>query len=108
MLRRQIAGENNSWAVRWHASLLLHQKLSINTNPPLVSNDGFDGSGTHSGGGGRYHTAVAPYPLYADPIAPTSEDPEAYHILRRYYVRTNNKVMKGWYKLKELWQRYFG
>ena len=108
MLRRQIAGENNSWAIRWHASLLLHQKLSVNSNPPLVSNDGFDGSGTHSGGGGRYHTAVAPYPLYADPIAPTSEDPEAYHILRRYYARTNNKVMKGWYKLKELWQRYFG
>lgn len=108
MLRRQIAGQNNSWAVRWHASLLLHQKLSINCNPPLTANEGFDNSGTHSGGGGRYHTAVAPYPLYANPIAPKAEDPRALRRLQNYYLRTNNKLAKGWYKLKELWQRYFG
>lgn len=108
MLRRQISGQNDSWAVRWHASLLLHHKLSINTNPPLTTNEGFDNSGTHSGGGGRYHTALSPYPLYADPHTPEREEPQALRILQNYYLRTNNKLVKGWYKLKELWQKYFG
>lgn len=102
MLRQQTEGKNNSWAVRWHASLFLRGKLSINSNPPLAANGGFDGSGTHSGGGGRYWTPVSPFPLYAGDDIPTSESQEARNILRRYYMLTNNKVMKGWYKLKEL------
>lgn len=102
MLRRQTEGANDSWAVRWHASLLLRGKLSINSTPPLAANGGFDGSGTHSGGGGRYWTPVSPFPLYAGDDRPTSESLEALSILQHYYMRTNNKVMKGWYKLKEL------
>ncbi|MDO5016991.1 MAG: glycosyltransferase [Porphyromonas sp.] len=102
MLRQQIEGKNNSWAIRWHASLLLHQKLSVNSQPPLVANGGFDNSGTHSGGGGRYYTPVSPYPLYAGDTVPTAQDPASRDILMRYYRRHNNKLAKGWYKVKEL------
>lgn len=103
MLRQQTMGRNNSWAIRWHASLFLHGKISINSNPPLSANGGFDGSGTHSGGGGRYWTAVAPYPIYAsEEKSPTMESIGARQILARYYFFHNNKIVKGWYKLKEL------
>lgn len=107
MLRHQIKGLNNSWAIRWHASLLLNNRLSINSNPPLVSNDGFDGSGTHSSGDDRYNTGISPYPVYAiqtDTI-PTEESKLARKVLRNYYRRTNNKCAKGWYKIKEILKR---
>ena len=107
MLRKQVIGENDSWAVRWHASLLLHQKVSINAYPPLVTNTGFDGTGTHSGGGGRYHTALAPYPLYAKASSAATQemhgyDPIAQRHLQRYYRYFNSKLVKGYYKLREL------
>ena len=108
MLRRQTQGLNQSWAVRWHASLVLHGRLSYNVNPPLVSNAGFDGSGTHCANDGQYATSVAPYPIYADlPSLPLKELPLARKVLTRYYLRTNNKAIKGWNKLKDLYRNRF-
>ncbi len=109
MLRRQTLGQNNSWAIRWHASLLIHDKLSVNAYPPMVNNRGFDGTGIHSANDDRYHTPVSPYPIYATPPEEKPvEDPQAYRILKCYYIRTNNKVAKGLLKLKEIWRRFFG
>ena len=42
MLRRQIEGKNNSWAIRWNASLFLKGILSLNVGKSLVQNEGFD------------------------------------------------------------------
>lgn len=47
MLRDQIAGKNNSWAVRWYASAFLKNKLCLYPAQSLVNNIGTDGSGTH-------------------------------------------------------------
>ncbi len=47
MLRAQIAGRNNSWAIRWHASAFLAGLLQLSPGRSLVSNIGFDGTGTH-------------------------------------------------------------
>ena len=47
MLRDQIAGKNNSWAVRWYASAFLKNKLCLYPAQSLVKNIGTDGSGTH-------------------------------------------------------------
>ncbi len=49
MLEDQIAGKNNSWAVRWHASAFLANKLTLYPGKSLVQNIGFDNSGTHCG-----------------------------------------------------------
>lgn len=48
MLRDQIAGKNNSWAVRWHASMYLRNMLTLHPGRSLVVNIGLDGSGVHS------------------------------------------------------------
>ncbi|MDA8090980.1 MAG: hypothetical protein M0Z61_12280 [Nitrospiraceae bacterium] len=49
MLQDQIAGKNDSWAVRWHASVFLKDMLTLYPGASLILNIGFDGSGTHCG-----------------------------------------------------------
>lgn len=47
MLKRQIAGLNDSWAIRWHASAFLKEKLTLYPGKSLIENIGQDKSGTH-------------------------------------------------------------
>ncbi len=47
MLRNQINGNNDSWAVRWYASAVLSRGLTIYPGKSLTKNIGFDGSGVH-------------------------------------------------------------
>jgi putative methyltransferase (TIGR04325 family) len=47
MLTDQIAGSNNSWAIRWYASAFLANKLTLYPSLSLVQNIGLDNSGTH-------------------------------------------------------------
>ncbi len=47
MLRRQARSEVDSWAIRWHASMFLQNRLSVYPSHSLIFNAGFDGSGTH-------------------------------------------------------------
>ncbi len=54
MLEDQIAGRNDSWAIRWHASAFLAGLLTLYPGRSLVRNIGHDGSGTHSGEVGSY------------------------------------------------------
>jgi hypothetical protein len=49
MLRDQISGLNDSWAIRWHASLFLENRLTLYPAKSLINNSGFDGTGTHTG-----------------------------------------------------------
>ncbi|HCE45322.1 MAG TPA: glycosyl transferase [Lentisphaeria bacterium] len=48
MLRDQIRGKNNSWAIRWYASAFLNDKLTLYPGSSLVKNIGLDDSGTHN------------------------------------------------------------
>jgi hypothetical protein len=47
MLREQIAGKRDSWAVRWHASCFLREEVTLYPGRSLVQNIGNDPSGTH-------------------------------------------------------------
>lgn len=49
MLRDQIRGVNDSWAIRWQAAAFLKNKLTLYPGKSFVRNIGFDSSGTHSG-----------------------------------------------------------
>lgn len=89
MLRRQIEGKNNSWAIRWNASLFLADILSLNVGKSLVQNTGFDGSGTHCGGGGLYDSTLWMQPLPVARITPVEENLAARREFRNYYHRTN-------------------
>jgi len=47
MLKDQIEGKNNSWAIRWYASAFLRGLFTLYPRYSLVKNIGMDGSGTH-------------------------------------------------------------
>jgi hypothetical protein len=47
MLDDQIKGYNDSWAIRWHASLVLNNKYCLFPIMPIVRNIGLDNSGVH-------------------------------------------------------------
>jgi hypothetical protein len=48
MLKRQIEGKVDSWAIRWYASAFLLGKVTLYPPSSLIQNIGMDGSGTHS------------------------------------------------------------
>jgi len=58
MLQDQIEGKNNSWAIRWHASCYLKGLLTLYPAKPLITNIGFDNSGTHCGDDDIYNSAL--------------------------------------------------
>ena len=60
MLARQMAGLRDSWAVRWYWSVFKANGLVLFPPVSLVSNTGFDGSGTHGRGLLRKFSKVGP------------------------------------------------
>ena len=106
MLRRQVEGKNNSWAIRWNASLFLQDILSLNVGRSLVQNEGFDGSGTHCGADHLYEARLYKERLRVEKISPVAENLEARKIFERYYARTNSLWAKGMRRLQSLLKTY--
>lgn len=108
MLRRQIEGKNNSWAIRWNASLFLNDILSLNVGKSLVQNEGFDGSGTNCGGGGLYSSNLFMDRIEVKRITPAVENKEARMAYVRYYARTNSFMAKAIRRIKRTLKGDFG
>lgn len=69
MLKGQVAGRNNSWAIRWHASAFLANKLTLYPGRSLVVNIGNDSSGTHCGTTDTYDVALSERPIRVGGVA---------------------------------------
>lgn len=108
MLRRQIEGKNNSWAIRWNASLFLADILSLNAGRSLIRNIGFDGSGTNCGGGGLYDSTLWLNPLPVEKLSPIEENEKAREAFVRYYHRTNCFMAKAIRRIKRTLKGDFG
>lgn len=108
MLRRQIEGKNNSWAIRWNATLFLEDILSLNVGRSLVQNEGFDGTGTNCGGGGLYSSNLHLNKLNVIRINPIEENQEARKAFMRYYGRTNSFWAKAIRRIKRTLKGDFG
>jgi len=59
LLEKQILGEINSWAILWHASMFVQNRLSLYPPYSLVSNEGGDGLGTHFGNNQLYSQKIS-------------------------------------------------
>ncbi len=68
MLINQIKGQNNSWAIRWHASMYLENMFTLYPGRSLVNNIGHDDSGTHSGVTNKYDTIISKEPIEIENI----------------------------------------
>lgn len=58
MLKDQISGANDSWAIRYYISMFLENSFFLYPNKSLIENIGFDNSGTHCGPDNYYSTSV--------------------------------------------------
>jgi hypothetical protein len=63
MLEDQIAGRNNSWAIRWHASAFVKNMLTLYPGKSLVNNIGHDSSGTHCESSEQYNAVISNAPI---------------------------------------------
>lgn len=82
MLRNQIKGKNNSWAIRWYASAFLKDKLTLYPGRSLVLNIGNDGSGTHCSATNAFTSDISDIPVKVELI-----DVEENLLARRQYIR---------------------
>ena len=93
MLRRQIAGQNDSWAIRWYASAFLRGKLTMYPRESLIKNIGQDNSGTHSGNSRAKDAAMAKEKIKISKI-PTEENMAARKILTKYFKSMKPGLIK--------------
>jgi len=88
------SGKNNSWAIRWYASIFLQGGLTLNPTRSLIQNIGNDGSGIHSNNEDIYQV-----PIYKEAITyfpdELTESAEAHQVIKHFL-----KNRKG-----SLWQR---
>lgn len=68
MLIDQIAGVNDSWAIRWYASAFLQEKLTLYPGRSLVRNIGNDSSGTHCNASTSFDVELSTSPVSLDSI----------------------------------------
>jgi hypothetical protein len=59
MLRRQLKGELDSWAIRWYGSMFMQSGLSLHPANSLMQNIGFDGSGVHCSSTNEYDVTLS-------------------------------------------------
>lgn len=90
MLRDQIAGKNNSWAVRWHVSMFLRGMLTLTPYRSLVTHIGNDGSGSNFG-----HEPLLDTPLCMNKIRVGNiavEEHQAARLATERYYRTYKSI----------------
>jgi GT2 family glycosyltransferase len=84
MLKQQIDGKVNSWAIRWYASAFLANKLTLYPGVSLVNNIGNDSSGTHCGSTDVFTGEIAEQPVVVGGIPVVANRP-AYEAVCRYF-----------------------
>ncbi|WP_242919064.1 glycosyltransferase family 2 protein [Pontibacter liquoris] len=95
-LEANVTGDLHTWAIRWHASIFLHNGFCLHPGKSLVRNIGFDGSGEHCGMDKRYL-----YQEVTDSVAiksiPLVESDYVIQCISEYYSSStiNKKNKKG-------------
>jgi hypothetical protein len=97
-------GKNNSWAIRWYASIFLKGGLTLNPSQSLVNNIGHDGTGVHSGINDIYNVVINPKPVSVFP-AEIKENPAAYQAIKQFL---SNRKGSLWQRLKRYIIERFG
>jgi len=91
LLKAQICGKIDSWAIRWYASAFLKEKLTLYPGVSLVKNIGFDENATHTK---TPFLAMIDKPFNAPLMmryVPPIENQEARKKIEDYFFRTKRK-----------------
>jgi len=86
MLKDQINGKNNSWAIRWYMSCFLQNKLTLYPKRSYVQNIGNDDSGTHCSQTDQFFINILSHePMQLNKVAVVSEDAKAREYMEKYF-----------------------
>jgi hypothetical protein len=89
-------GNNNSWAIRWYASIFLKGGLTLNPAQSLVNNIGHDGTGVHSGINDIYNVIINPKRITEFPEV-IEENQEAYGMIKDFLTNRKGTI---WQRIK--------
>jgi len=92
MLKAQIQGRIDSWAIRWYASVLIQRGLSVYPNVSQVMNKGMDGTGVHSGETADYDVEIGA--ASEDWPAEVIEDQSTYLQMQAYFGNMRGSLVR--------------
>ncbi|HVW12277.1 MAG TPA: hypothetical protein VHB54_00550 [Mucilaginibacter sp.] len=100
------AGKNNSWAIRWYASIFLRGGLTLNPSHSFIHNIGHDGSGVHSGSEKTYQVQIAQKPVTQFP-AEVKENHQAYQAIKQFLAKRKGTILqRGWRFIRKMQTKY--
>lgn len=92
-MREFKAGKNNSWAIRWYASIFLRDGLTLNPAQSLINNIGHDGTGVHSNRENMYDVQISREPVKFFPTE-IKENEKAYAAIRYFLSRRKGNLLQ--------------
>ena len=102
MLKNQIKGEINSWAIKWYASAFVNNKLTLYPGKSLVRNIGTTVSSTHFEETNVYDVELSEVPVNVKNIE-IKESVKEKKIFEEYFRSINSGIVKkGLKKIKTL------
>jgi hypothetical protein len=100
------AGKNDSWAIRWYASVFLKNGLTLNPSHSLIQNIGHDGTGVHSNSENTYQVRLSRKSVKSFPKV-IAENKEAYEAIKLFLKnRKGNLWQRGIRYLKKMQDKY--
>lgn len=94
ILRRQISGKNDSWAIRWHVSCYLQNMLTLYPGRSLVDNIGHDDSGTNCRTGDAFSGELTARAVPVERIELVPSDAARAAIVEFFRARKKNVFQK--------------
>ena len=87
------AGKNNSWAIRWYASVFLNRGLSLNPSKSLINNIGHDGTGIHSNVENTYSVSIHQHAIKGFPDL-IDENDKAYQMIKNFLAKRKGNILQ--------------
>ncbi|WP_214072043.1 glycosyltransferase [Mucilaginibacter sp. dw_454] len=97
------SGKNNSWAIRWYASIFLKGGLALNPAHSLVHNIGHDGTGVHSNIEDMYGVDIAQKPIKNFP-AEIKENEQAHVAIRNFLKKRKGTLLERVVRAFKQWR----
>jgi hypothetical protein len=105
-VREFKTGKNNSWAIRWYASIFLRGGLTLNPAHSLVNNIGHDGTGVHSNMEDMYAVRISQQPITHFPDV-IKEHPQAYQAIKAFLkTRKGSLLQRGMRFMAQMRAKY--
>ena len=104
ILEQHIAGRNDSWCIRWHASCFLAGMLTLYPSRSLVDNIGHDASGTHCRASDTFSGQLTGHPVRVERIAVGQSQEARAAIVNFFRANRKSLVRKAWDQFATRWR----